>query len=166
MGPRPDDTVGVCTHSAAEGDISFVNWRGREEPSRGAAGSVLFSVISCGWRQCRPTPRVIEPSNTTPPEKLPPGSSPLAASSDTTASAAAVDAVSEETMVSDASPDVPEDPSDPDMLVLGFQELDLSAEALLYSTKTVREEAWCMAVSAGLGEKAVLYEKVSARRRS
>ena len=64
--------------------------------------------------------------------------------------------------VSDAPPDVPEDAGDPDMLVLGFQELDLSTEALLYSTKTVREEAWCMAVFAGLGEKAVLYEKVGA----
>lgn len=49
---------------------------------------------------------------------------------------------------------------DPDMLVLGFQELDLSTEALLYSTGTAREDAWCMAVFAGLGEKAILYEKV------
>ena len=79
---------------------------------------------------------------------------------------AGVDTVSEETAVADAPSDVPEDPTDPDMLVLGFQELDLSTEALLYSTKTVREEAWCMAVFAGLGEKAVLYEKVSARGRS
>ena len=55
---------------------------------------------------------------------------------------------------------IPEDPEDPDLLVLGFQELDLSTEALLYSTKTVREDAWCTAVFAGLGEKAVLYEKV------
>jgi hypothetical protein len=47
------------------------------------------------------------------------------------------------------------------MLVLGFQELDLSTEALLYSTGTTREDAWCMAVFAGLGEKGVLYEKVS-----
>ena len=72
------------------------------------------------------------------------------------------DAQSAEAAVSDAPPDVPEDAGDPDMLVLGFQELDLSTEALLYSTKTVREEAWCMAVFAGLGEKAVLYEKVGA----
>ena len=49
---------------------------------------------------------------------------------------------------------------DPDLLVLAFQELDLSAEALLYSTKTTREEAWCAAALAGLGEKAVEYEKV------
>lgn len=52
-------------------------------------------------------------------------------------------------------------PEDPDMLVLGFQELDLSTEALLYSTSTVREDAWCHAVFAALGEKAVEYEKVS-----
>jgi hypothetical protein len=49
---------------------------------------------------------------------------------------------------------------DPDMIVLGFQEIDLSTEALLYSTGTVREDAWFMAVMAGLGEKGALYEKV------
>ena len=56
---------------------------------------------------------------------------------------------------------------DPDVIVLGFQELDLSAGALLYSTETTREDAWLNAVLAGLGEKAVEYEKVSnpARRR-
>jgi phosphatidylinositol-bisphosphatase len=48
----------------------------------------------------------------------------------------------------------------PDLLVLGFQEVDLSTEALLYSTGTTREDAWCMAALAGLGEKSVLYEKV------
>lgn len=48
----------------------------------------------------------------------------------------------------------------PDMLVLGFQELDLSAEALLYSTNTLREDAWCLAIFAALGEKAVIYDKV------
>lgn len=48
----------------------------------------------------------------------------------------------------------------PDMLVLGFQELDLSTEALLYSTSTVREDAWCLAVFASLGEKAIMYDKV------
>ena len=53
---------------------------------------------------------------------------------------------------------------DPDMLVLGFQELDLSTEALLYSTGTAREDAWCMAAFAGLGEKGVLYEKVRCSR--
>lgn len=53
-----------------------------------------------------------------------------------------------------------DDPDDPDMLVLGFQELDLSTEALIYSTSTAREEAWTLAVFAALGEKAVKYEKV------
>ncbi|KAH9933096.1 DNase I-like protein [Amylocystis lapponica] len=60
---------------------------------------------------------------------------------------------------SDVPLDVTEDPTDPDMLVLAFQELDLSTEALLYSTKTFREDAWCTAAFAALGEKAVLYEK-------
>jgi phosphatidylinositol-bisphosphatase len=55
---------------------------------------------------------------------------------------------------------------DPDMLVLGFQELDLSTEALLYSTGAMREDAWCLAIFAGLGEKAVLYEKVKYSPRS
>lgn len=53
----------------------------------------------------------------------------------------------------------PSDP-DPDMFVLGFQELDLSAEALIYSTGTLRENAWCNAVFAALGEKGEKYEKV------
>ncbi len=88
----------------------------------------------------------------------------LSAESDATTVVNPPVSVSGETLVSHTPPDVPEDPSDPDMLVLGFQELDLSTEALLYSTTTAREEAWCMAVFAGLGEKAVLYEKVSARR--
>jgi phosphatidylinositol-bisphosphatase len=50
--------------------------------------------------------------------------------------------------------------SDPDLLVLGFQELDLSTEALLYATRTLREDAWVSAILAGLGEKGILYEKV------
>lgn len=48
----------------------------------------------------------------------------------------------------------------PDLIVLGFQELDLSAGALLYSTETTREDAWYTAIMAGLGEKAERYEKV------
>jgi hypothetical protein len=51
----------------------------------------------------------------------------------------------------------------PDILVVGFQELDLSTEALLYSANTTREDAWCLAVFAALGEKTVLYEKVQIR---
>ena len=47
-----------------------------------------------------------------------------------------------------------------DMFVLGFQELDLSTEALIYSTNTLREDAWCRAVFAALGERAILYDKV------
>jgi phosphatidylinositol-bisphosphatase len=49
----------------------------------------------------------------------------------------------------------------PDIFVLGFQELDLSTEALLYNVSTAREDAWCLALFAALGEKAILYEKVS-----
>ncbi|KAJ8488584.1 hypothetical protein ONZ51_g3464 [Trametes cubensis] len=82
-----------------------------------------------------------------------------------TSGTVSVGTVSEDTAVSDAGADVSsEGPDDPDMLVLGFQELDLSAEALLYSTKTVREDAWCMAVFAGLGEKAALYEKLVSKQ--
>lgn len=46
------------------------------------------------------------------------------------------------------------------MLVLGFQELDLSTEALLYATSTLKEDEWLTAIFAGLGEKRLLYEKV------
>ncbi|KAG6895750.1 hypothetical protein C0992_012868 [Termitomyces sp. T32_za158] len=49
---------------------------------------------------------------------------------------------------------------DPDLLVLGFQELDLSTEALVYSSGTAKEDAWCHAIFAALGEKMELYEKV------
>ncbi|CAL1710188.1 unnamed protein product [Somion occarium] len=56
------------------------------------------------------------------------------------------------------------DPEVPDLLVLAFQELDLSTEALLYSTKTTREEAWCTAALAGLGEKAVGYQKLISKQ--
>jgi phosphatidylinositol-bisphosphatase len=34
---------------------------------------------------------------------------------------------------------------------------------LLYSTSTAREDAWCMAAFAGLGERAILYTKVRIR---
>ncbi|KAI0725443.1 DNase I-like protein [Fomitopsis betulina] len=59
---------------------------------------------------------------------------------------------------------VSEKHGDSDLFVLAFQELDLSTEALLYSTKTVREDAWCDAIFAGLGEKAVLYEKLASKQ--
>ena len=48
---------------------------------------------------------------------------------------------------------------DPDLLVFGFQELDQSTEAFLYLTST-REDAWILAILAGLGEKGQQYEKV------
>ncbi|KAF5390606.1 hypothetical protein D9757_002587 [Collybiopsis confluens] len=55
-------------------------------------------------------------------------------------------------------------PKDPDLLVLGFEELDLSTEALLYSTSTAREDAWIMAVFAALGKKADKYEKLCSKQ--
>jgi phosphatidylinositol-bisphosphatase len=55
------------------------------------------------------------------------------------------------------------DDTDPDVYVLGIQELDLSTEALIYSLGTAREDAWCRAVFASLGEKAEKYEKVRTR---
>ncbi|KAF8189146.1 Endonuclease/exonuclease/phosphatase [Mycena galopus ATCC 62051] len=57
-----------------------------------------------------------------------------------------------------------ESDSTPDLLVLGFQELDLSAEALIYSTSTVREDAWCAAAFAALGARAVGYEKLASKQ--
>lgn len=64
-----------------------------------------------------------------------------------------------------SAPTVPQDlHQDPDLFVLGFQELDLSTEALLYSTKTAKEEAWCTAIFAALGEKAELYEKLASKQ--
>lgn len=54
--------------------------------------------------------------------------------------------------------------SDPDLLVLGFQELDLSTEALLYATSTVKEDAWVEAILAGLGERGILYEKFASKQ--
>jgi inositol polyphosphate 5-phosphatase INPP5B/F len=43
----------------------------------------------------------------------------------------------------------PDDLNDgnPDLIVLGFQELDLSPKALLYSMGTDREDVWCMSVT-------------------
>ncbi|KAF9460415.1 Endonuclease/exonuclease/phosphatase [Collybia nuda] len=52
----------------------------------------------------------------------------------------------------------------PDIFALGFQELDLSTEALLYSTSSVREDAWCTAVFASLGEKGAMYEKLASKQ--
>lgn len=52
-------------------------------------------------------------------------------------------------------------PVSPTMLVLGFQELDLSTEALIYNTGPAKEDAWVMACIAGLGEEGDEWEKVS-----
>ncbi|PFH50872.1 hypothetical protein AMATHDRAFT_60376 [Amanita thiersii Skay4041] len=52
----------------------------------------------------------------------------------------------------------------PDLLVLGFQELDLSTEALIYSGGVIKEEAWCTAVVAALGEIGPQYEKLVSRQ--
>ncbi|KAF8816327.1 DNase I-like protein [Phlegmacium glaucopus] len=57
-----------------------------------------------------------------------------------------------------------DDPDDPDIFVLGIQELDLSTEALIYYASTVREDAWCHAIFAALGEKAIKYEKLASRQ--
>ncbi|KAJ7700407.1 Endonuclease/exonuclease/phosphatase [Mycena rosella] len=59
----------------------------------------------------------------------------------------------------DADPD-----TSPDLLVLGFQELDLSTEALIYAASAAREDAWCGAVFAALGERAGLYEKLASKQ--
>lgn len=68
------------------------------------------------------------------------------------------------TLVSDIAGIFEAEPVDsdpfPDIFALGFQELDLSTEALLYSTSSTREDAWCVAAFAALGEKGPLYEKV------
>jgi inositol polyphosphate 5-phosphatase INPP5B/F len=48
-----------------------------------------------------------------------------------------------------------------DMLIMGFQEVDHSTEALFNFAGRAREEAWMEAIFAGLGEKAERYEKVN-----
>ncbi|KIL66111.1 hypothetical protein M378DRAFT_192118 [Amanita muscaria Koide BX008] len=64
---------------------------------------------------------------------------------------------------------LPRDESDvadsgPDLLVLGFQELDHSAEAYIYTTNAAKEDAWCHAVIAGLGELGPRYDKLISRQ--
>ncbi|KAF7986043.1 hypothetical protein HWV62_41408 [Athelia sp. TMB] len=58
----------------------------------------------------------------------------------------------------------PEKEATPDILVLGFQEVDLSTEALLYSTSTLREDAWCNGVLAGLGAVRGDYVKLASKQ--
>lgn len=52
------------------------------------------------------------------------------------------------------------DTGEPDMLILGFEEVDLSTGALLYSNSTVLEEAWTQTIVTSLGEHAHSYVKV------
>ena len=54
--------------------------------------------------------------------------------------------------------------SKPDLLVMAFQEVDQSTEALFYTTSPAREDAWTAAILAALGEKAEKYEKVIPHR--
>jgi inositol polyphosphate 5-phosphatase INPP5B/F len=51
--------------------------------------------------------------------------------------------------------------SEADMLVMAFQESDLSPEAFFYLTGTAKEDAWTTAIFAALGERAERYEKVN-----
>ncbi|KAF7440117.1 hypothetical protein PC9H_000461 [Pleurotus ostreatus] len=53
---------------------------------------------------------------------------------------------------------------DPDIFVFGFQELDLSTEALLYSTSTIKEDSWTAAIFASLGNKAPQYTKLASKQ--
>ncbi|KAF4603303.1 hypothetical protein EYR38_003716 [Pleurotus pulmonarius] len=53
---------------------------------------------------------------------------------------------------------------DPDIFVFGFQELDLSTEALLYSTSTIKEDSWTSAIFASLGDKASQYTKLASKQ--
>jgi len=53
------------------------------------------------------------------------------------------------------------DTGEPDVLIFGFEEVDLSTGALLYSTSTVLEEAWTQVILASLGQHAHSYVKVA-----
>ncbi|EJD47455.1 DNase I-like protein [Auricularia subglabra TFB-10046 SS5] len=55
---------------------------------------------------------------------------------------------------------------EPDILVVGFQELDLSAEALLYSTNPAKEDAWTAAILESLGTRSDgdAYIKVASKQ--
>ncbi|KAH8997936.1 DNase I-like protein [Lactarius akahatsu] len=54
--------------------------------------------------------------------------------------------------------------SEPDLLVVAFQEVDHSTEALFYTTGPAREDAWTAAILAALGEKAEKYEKLASKQ--
>ncbi|CAE6400240.1 unnamed protein product [Rhizoctonia solani] len=51
-----------------------------------------------------------------------------------------------------------------DLIVLGFQELDLSTEALLISTTTLREDLWCEALMRDLAELGDEYVKLTSKQ--
>ncbi|CAE6440019.1 unnamed protein product [Rhizoctonia solani] len=51
-----------------------------------------------------------------------------------------------------------------DLIVLGFQELDLSTEALLISTTTLREDIWCEALMRDLAELGDEYVKLTSKQ--
>lgn len=48
-----------------------------------------------------------------------------------------------------------------DMLVVAFQEVDLSTEAFFNFIGPAREDAWTVAILAALGDKAKRYKKVN-----
>ena len=52
------------------------------------------------------------------------------------------------------------DNGEPDILIFGFEEVDLSTGALLYSTSTVLEDAWTQLIFTSLGQHAHSYVKV------
>ena len=53
------------------------------------------------------------------------------------------------------------DTGEPDILIFGFEEVDLSTGALLYSVSTALEEAWTQTIFTGLGQHAHSYVKVA-----
>ncbi|KAI0311975.1 Endonuclease/exonuclease/phosphatase [Amylostereum chailletii] len=58
----------------------------------------------------------------------------------------------------------PEEAFAPDVLVLAFQELDLSTEALFTNARTTREDAWTRAVFDALGDKREAYAKLASKQ--
>ena len=97
-------------------------------------------------------------------EPIPATADVLDSSSFETSTAASFGFQSSKDTIAQSSPPssiLPDNDEDlPDMFVLGFQELDLSTEALLYSTSTVKADAWTSAIFAALGKSADNYIKV------
>lgn len=63
--------------------------------------------------------------------------------------------------LSDKGIEASESAPEADMLVVGFQEVDLSTEAFFNFIGPAREDAWTVAILAALGDKAEQYEKVN-----